>query len=283
MTSTEALTHYDPSLPLNLSCDASSVGVGAVIFHTLPDSTEKVITYASRKLSQAEKNYTQIQKEALAIIFGVQKFFQYLLGHKFCLITDHKPLLTIFHPAKGIPETAASRLQCWAIVLSAYNYEVKYQPSEKHGNADTLSRLPLDKDEDCVDDPDDTVCLLEQQQLHHLPIKATDIQHETSTNPVLSKVFNFTVHGWPLSVSSVPNEVKPFYNKCFDFTVFKGCLLLGLKVVIPQKYQQAVLELLHEGHLGMTRMKLARLHVWWPSIISDIELYKLCCGGEGPN
>ena len=235
LTSTEALAHYDPSLPLNLSCDASPVGVGAVIFHSLPDNTEKVIAYASRKLSQAEKNYAQIQKEALAIIFGVQKFRQYLLlGRKFCLITDHKPLLTIFHPAEGIPETAASRLQRWAIVLSAYNYEVKYQPSEKHGNADALSRLPLDKTEDSVDDPDDTVCLLEQQQLNHLPIKAADIQRETSVDPVLSKVYNFTVRGWPLSLSLVPNEVKQFYNKRFDLTVFNGCLLLGLKVVIPQ-------------------------------------------------
>ena len=177
------------------------MSVGAVIFHTLPDKTEKIMT-------RQKRNYAQIQKEALAIIFGVQKFRQYLLGCKFCLITDHKPLLTIFHPAKGIPKTAASRLQRWAIVLSAYNYEVKCQPSEKHGNADALSRLPLDKDEDCVDDPDDTMCLLEQQQLNHLPIKATDIQRETSTDPVLSKVFNFTVRGWPLSVGLVPNEVS---------------------------------------------------------------------------
>ena len=78
-TATEALAHYDPSLPLNLSCDTSPVGVGAVIFHTLPDNTEKVMAYGSRKLSQAEKNYAQIQKEVLAIIFGVQKFRQYLL------------------------------------------------------------------------------------------------------------------------------------------------------------------------------------------------------------
>ena len=99
------------------------------------------------------------------------------------------------------------------------NFWTWWQPSEKHGNADALSRLPLDKDEDCVDDPYDTVCLLEQQQLNHLPIKTTDIQRETSTDPVLSKVFNFTICGWPLSVGLVLNEVKPFYNKHFDLTV----------------------------------------------------------------
>ena len=66
-----------------------------------------------------------------------------LLGRKFNLITDHKPLLTIFHPAKGIPETAASRLQRWAIILSAYDFVVQYKPTTKHGNADGLSRLPL--------------------------------------------------------------------------------------------------------------------------------------------
>ena len=104
---------------------------------------EKPIAYASRKLSKAEKNYTQIQKEALAIVYGIQKFRQYLLGRKFNLITDHKPLLTIFYPAKGIPETAASHLQRWAIILSAYDFVVQYKPTTKHGNADGLSRLPL--------------------------------------------------------------------------------------------------------------------------------------------
>ena len=160
LTSTESLSHYDPQLPVSLGCDASSVGVGTVIFHTLPDGTKKVVAYASRKLGPPEKKYTQIQREALSIVYRVQKFHQYLLGRKFCLLTDHKPLLTVFHPEKGIPKMISSRLQCWAIILSAYTYEVKHKPSEQHGNPDGLLHLPLEFDREWTDKTEDTVCLL---------------------------------------------------------------------------------------------------------------------------
>ena len=134
--------------------------MGAVLSHTFPDGTEKPIAYASCKLSKAEQNYAQIQKEALGIVYGVQKIGQYLLGRKFKLYTA---LLTIFHPQKGIPEIAASRLR-WAVTLSAYDYKVHFKPSTNHGNADALSRLPLDQDQDWVNETEKIVCAVETQQ-----------------------------------------------------------------------------------------------------------------------
>ena len=278
LTSVDTLTHYDPSLPLSLACDASPVGIGAVIFHTFPGGKEKPVAYASRKLTAAEQNYAQIQKEALGIIFGVQKFRQYLLGRKFQLITDHKPLVTIFHPNKGIPEMAASRLQRWAIILSSYDYEVKYQPSASHGNADGLSRLPLQDEPSEQDESAEIVCALEEHQLHSLPIRASDIKAATSKDPVLSQVYSYTVRGWPDTAHSIPEKVKPFFNKRLQLSITNGCLLWGLRVVIPPQYQEVVLQLLHEGHPGMSRMKsLAKLHVWWPSIDENIESFVKAC------
>ena len=119
LASSSVLAHYSPKLEVQLAVDASPVGLGAVISHITEDGTERPIAYASRSLTKAEKNYSVIEKEALAIIFGIRKFQQYLYGRKFTLLTDHQPLTLLFGPKRGIPPIAASRLQRWAIQLSA--------------------------------------------------------------------------------------------------------------------------------------------------------------------
>ena len=85
LTSSNVLVHYDPNLPVVLECDASQYGIGAVILHRLPNGDEKPIAYASRSLNSSEKNYSQIEKEGLGIIFGVTKYYMYLFGRKFVL------------------------------------------------------------------------------------------------------------------------------------------------------------------------------------------------------
>ena len=128
---------------MKLAADASSYGVGAMISHVLADGSERPITFDSRTLTASEKNYSQLEKETLALVFGVKKFHPYLFGRNFTLVTHHKPLLSILGPKKGIPSLAATRLQRWAILLSAYSYEVEFKSTHHYGNANGLSQLPL--------------------------------------------------------------------------------------------------------------------------------------------
>ena len=88
LTSSKNLIHFNPELKLVLMCDASSYGIGAVLAHRIPDGSERPIGFASTSLSVAQRNYSQLKKEALAIVFGVQRFPSYLVGHHFELVTD---------------------------------------------------------------------------------------------------------------------------------------------------------------------------------------------------
>ena len=127
LTSAAVLAHYDPQLPLHLAGDVSAYGVGAVISHVFPDGSERPVAYASRTLSTSERNYSQLEKEALSLIFGLRRFHKFLYGRKFTLVTDHQPLTTIFSDKKGIPPLAAARLQRWALQLSVHNYTIQFR------------------------------------------------------------------------------------------------------------------------------------------------------------
>ena len=266
LSSPRVLAHYDVSLPLKLSCDASAYGVGAVIAHIMPDKSERPVAYASRTLSPAERNYAQIEKEALGIIFGVTKFHKFLYGRKFTLVTDHKPLLTLLGPKSQIPPLAAARLQRWALILTAYNYDTQYCPSDKHGNANGLSRLPVPCKHHCDMSP---ATLFNILQVNQLPVNPDRLKQAMAVDPVLSKVLRYVQGGWPQHVSP---ELKPFYQHKDELIIEAGCLMWGIRVVIPSKLRQQVMDEVHTSHAGIVRMKsLARIHVWWPSIDKDIE------------
>ena len=164
LTTSNLLMHYDPSLPLKLAADASQYGLGAVISHILPNGEERPIAFTSRSLSPSEKNYSQIDKEALALIYGVRKFHNYLYGRKLTLVTDHKPLTSILGPKTGVPSVAAAGLQRWALLLAAYDYDIEFRATSAHCNADALLRLPLPMEGPQV--PSET-CLCNIRRLKH--------------------------------------------------------------------------------------------------------------------
>ena len=272
LTASNVLTHYDPTLPLKLAADASQYGLGAVISHVLPGGEERPIAFASRSLSKSEQNYAQIDKEALALIFGVQKFHAYIFGRKFTLVTDHKPLTTILGPKKGIPSVAAARLQRWAILLSAYIYDIQFRNTAAHGNADALSRLPLPtKSPEYLSE----VHLCNVEQIESLPVTSQSIRRCTRQDSVLSKVLDYTLKGWP---SQVPKELQPYHTKLAELSVEEGCLLWGRRVIIPKRLHKIILQELHSEHMGIAKMKaLARSHVWWTGLDKDLESLAKSC------
>ena len=140
--SSRLLVHYDNKTELILECDASQNGLGAVLSHKMEDCSQHPISFAPQTLTKAERNFSNLEREALAVIIGQKKFHQYLYDRQFILETDHKPLESLFNE-KATPAKAAARIQRWALTLAAYNYTIKYKPGIEHGNADALSRLPL--------------------------------------------------------------------------------------------------------------------------------------------
>ena len=105
------------------------------------DGKKKAIAFALRTLSSSEQNYSMIEKEALAIIFGLKKFHQYLFGLRFRRTTNSWRSYLV-RPKRGIPVLAVSRLQRWSIQLAAYQYDIEYRASKNHANAIVFTRLP---------------------------------------------------------------------------------------------------------------------------------------------
>ena len=192
-----------------------------------------------------------------------------MYGHPFELITDHKPLLALLGEHRPTSPQASARIKRWSLILSAYEYYLVFRGTQAHLNADALSRLPLPSYPVKIPSPPELVLLMEH--LQDSPVTADDIRVWTRRDPLLAKVLQFVKDGWP---DKCEDDLKPFVSRKQELSLHKGCILWGTRVVIPERGRQAVLSELHEGHLGMTRMKsLARMFVWWPGLDKEIE----CC------
>lgn len=276
VTSDTVLTHYNPALPVRLACDASAYGIGAVISHVMNDGSERPIAFASRSLTKPEKNYAQIDKEALGLVWGVKRFNQYLYGREFTLITDHQPLMSIFNPHKGIPTTAAARMQRWALFLGGHQYKIEFKRTGDHANADGLSRLPLEDGKHRQEDSS-ALDMFTLSQIESVPITAEMVQAETRRDKTISQVYTATQTGWSATHKTT---LAPFYQRRNELTLNGGCVMWGVRVIIPSNLRAKVLEELHMGHLGVVKMKaLARSFVWWPKIDQDIEQVAMKCSG----
>lgn len=274
LASAKSLRHYDPDLPLILTCDASDVGIGAVLSNRDKSGIVKPVAFASKKLSSAEQKYSTIDKEALAIVFGVTKFYNYTYGRSFELETDSAALMRIFGPTKSIPKMAAKRLQHYAIFLSAFRYKIRHIKTSENP-ADYISRTTQNDKEKinlnkiCKEGEISNLNFVNESKMEFLDWKV--IQRETKKDSKLSKILRYSVDGWP-NKENVEKKLTPYYNRKDEISTDRQCLFWGYRIIIPDVLQEKTLKEIHKSHFGIVKMKeIARSYFWWPNLDKEIE------------
>ena len=263
------LLHPNFSKEFLIFTDASNYGVGCVLSQLQDDGAEQVVAYASRHLNEAERKYPAIEREGLAVMFGIRKFRHYLLDNPFTVISDHRPLqwLSTFKDTNG-------RVGRWAVELSGTKYTIRYRPGRVHENADCLSRIrsvrACNKEDDfpllAIRQAGDHLCQQiidymdngELSELHrkHPPIWVKEIQLYTIVNGVLLRHY-------------APSSSKRRHIE-------------QLQAVVPYSLQKDILEQYHDspqgGHFGYfkTAQKI-REHYYWPDMLENIKEYCHAC------
>lgn len=222
--------HYDPEKDIVLS----PYGIGAVLSHNMPDGTERPIGLTSRTLNAAEKNYSQLDKEGLAVMFGIKRFRKYIYGRKFTV------KLSLFSEMRAVPQMASPRIQRWAVTLRAYEYTIVYKEGSNHSNADALSCLPLPEEPE-VERPEGRVLMLESSDI--TLVTADQVEASTDKDPVLARVREMVHNGWSSKLKG--EEFAPY-----EVSIQNGCVLWGSRVIVPKPGQENVMRQLHQCHPG---------------------------------
>ena len=266
------LRFFDPKKAVCIQVDASGTGLGGVLIQE-----DRPVIFVSRKLTAVERRYSQLEREFLSIVFTLTRLKTYLLGISFVVQTDHKPLLSI---VKKPIDKISNRLQRWLLNIQHFDFELQHISGKNNLIADGLSRNAPDVEiPNPLENCEYTICFLLQKS----PIDLRQVALETSRDPLLREVIDAVQHGW----NATSRKLHPYYGLRHELSV-KVCsavnsensivLTKGDLVVIPSSLVAGMLQQLHEGHVGTTKMKqLVRTYAYWPGFSSDIDDYVRRC------
>ena len=260
---------FDPTKETHLLTDASRLkGLGyALLQKQEGDANYSLVQCGSRSLNKAEKNYAPNELECLAIAWAIKDCDYYLLGAKFHVITDHKPLLGTFN--KPLGEISNARLQRFCEKLLQYTFTISWVPGKVHLIADALSRAPI------FDPPEVeeiTANLILTRTISKDPA-LQELYDCIAEDETYSKVKDAFTDGKSVEVLPFDHPARRFKQVWADISLRDDLLILNdTRVIIPDNYKDRILEKLHFSHAGITKTKqLARQLYYWPGMGGDIE------------
>lgn len=267
LTKAPTLKIFDSTKPVQIECDSSKFGLGAVLMQG-----SSAIAYASRTLNAAERNYAQIEKEMLAVIWSLEKFHHYVYGRKITVYNDHKPLEAI---RKKPLHKAPKRLQSMLLRAQRYNFDLIYKPGTKIPVADTLSRAPLETTEH--DNKEiNIVC-----GIHTLPIKGTcleKIQDASTKDEEILALKQMITKGWPEDRVDVSPIIRSYFDYRDELGIQDGVVVRGERIVIPKVMRKEMKDKIHLGHLGINScLRRARELIFWPGMSTEIRQFISGC------
>ena len=279
LCNTETLAYFDIKKETLIYTDASPVGLGAILIQ-YHDGSPRVVCYASRALTDVETRYMQTEKEALAIVWACERLHHYIFGVHFTLLTDHQALEVIY--GSKVKRTSL-RIERWVLRLQCYDFTVKYVKGADN-IADSLSRLiKVAQSGVELEQPSDTVENTELYVRHTIlgavsAVTAKEVERASFDDTEMSYIRNALENN---RFDALPADVPRVFRAIRDELCIIGKLLLrGNRIVVPVGLRERMLELGHEGHLGIVGTKQnLRARVWWPGIDLDVERYVKKCHG----
>ena len=223
LTEAPVFRYYNVDDDVMITVDSSTYGMRACL-----KQKEQPVAYTSRTLNTAERNHAQIEKEMLAIVYGLSKFHQYVYGKRVTVIPDHKPLESLF---KKPLSKAPQRIQRMMLKVKNYDIEEKYSPGKHLHIADTLSRAPVQSDKSAEMNLSQEFEINILVDVSHK--KAMEIMSTTDNDEQLSKVKDFVVHGWPNDRSQITKDIVEYWNISDEISICDGLLLKGDRIIIP--------------------------------------------------
>ena len=285
MVEPPVLCFFDPSVSSVLQCDASINGLGACLLQN-----DQPVAYASRSLTPTEVQYAQIEKEMLAIVFGMEKFEDYLYGRKVKVESDHKPLETIL---KKSLLSAPKRLQRMMLRLQKFDIDVVYKQGPLMYMADTLSRATTHKSGDNKQLEMAEVLSIQEARseveseverinmLENLAVQdgtLNKIKQATKTDKTLQALVAVIKKGWPTKRSDISPVLHPYHPFRDEVVEQDGIIFKGERLVVPEKLRAEMKEKLHCNHGGIqATMRRAREVFYWPGMNRDIEEFVTKC------